>query len=128
MVAERAVAAGDGRGLAAILAVSPKDEPEELRELPVELISPNRDQPRTSFDEQSLLGLAESIRIRGVLQPVLVRPLLGGRYELIAGERRWRAAQIAEFETVPALIREHDNATALEIALWRTWPARTSIL
>jgi ParB family transcriptional regulator, chromosome partitioning protein len=108
---------GMGRGLAAILAVSPKDESEELRELPVELISPNPDQPRTSFDEQSLLELAESIRIRGVLQPVLVRPLPGGRYELIAGERRWRAAQIAEHETVPALIREQDNATALEIAL-----------
>jgi ParB family chromosome partitioning protein len=106
-----------GRGLAAILAVSPKEGPEELRELPLELISPNPDQPRSSFDEQSLLHLAESIRIRGVLQPVLVRPLAGGRYELIAGERRWRAAQIAELETMPALVREHDSATTLEMAL-----------
>ncbi len=108
---------GMGRGLAAILAVSPKDAPEELREIPLELISPNPDQPRTSFDEQSLVALSESIRIRGVLQPVLVRPRAGGSYELIAGERRWRAAAIAERETVPAIIREHDNATALEVAL-----------
>ncbi len=108
---------GMGRGLAAILAVSPRDEPEELREIPLELISPNPDQPRTSFDETSLLALSESIRLRGVLQPVLVRPRGGGRYELIAGERRWRAAALAERETVPAIIREHDSATALEIAL-----------
>jgi ParB family transcriptional regulator, chromosome partitioning protein len=108
---------GMGRGLAAILAVSPKDEPEELREIPLELISPNPDQPRTTFEEQGLVALSESIRLRGVLQPVLVRPRAGGRYELIAGERRWRAAAIAERETVPAIIREHDNATALEIAL-----------
>jgi ParB family transcriptional regulator, chromosome partitioning protein len=108
---------GMGRGLAAILAVSPKDDPEELREIPLELISPNPDQPRTSFEEQGLVALSESIRLRGVLQPVLVRPRAGGRYELIAGERRWRAAAIAERETVPAIIREHDSATALEIAL-----------
>jgi ParB family chromosome partitioning protein len=106
-----------GRGLAAILAVSPKDEPEELREIPLELISPNPDQPRTTFEEQGLVALSESIRIRGVLQPVLVRPRAGGRYELIAGERRWRAASLAELDTVPAIIREHDSATALEIAL-----------
>ncbi len=108
---------GMGRGLAAILAVSPKEAPEELREIPLELISPNPDQPRATFEEQSLIALSESIRIRGVLQPVLVRPRAGGRYELIAGERRWRAASIAERETVPAIIREHDNATALELAL-----------
>src|SRR5438067_1278052 len=89
LVAERQK--GMGRGLAAILAAAPKDEPEELRQLPIELISPNPDQPRRSFDEETLLGLAESIRTRGVLQPVLVRPLAGGHYELIAGERRWRA-------------------------------------
>ncbi len=86
---------GMGRGLAAILSVAPKDEAEELRELPIDLIAPNPNQPRRSFEEDSLLALAESIRSRGVLQPVLVRPLVGGRYELIAGERRWRAARIA---------------------------------
>ena len=74
---------GMGRGLAAILSVAPKDEPEELRQLPLELIVPSPSQPRQAFDEESLLGLAQSIRVRGVLQPILVRPLAGGRYELI---------------------------------------------
>jgi ParB family transcriptional regulator, chromosome partitioning protein len=108
---------GMGRGLSAILAVSPKEEPEELRQLPVELIGPNPNQPRHHFDEQALMSLADSIRARGVIQPVLVRPLVGGRYELIAGERRWRAAQIAELELVPAVVRHHDDAASLELAL-----------
>jgi ParB family chromosome partitioning protein len=106
-----------GRGLAAILAASPREAPEELRELPLDLITPNPDQPRHSFDEDTLLGLADSIRVRGVLQPVLVRPVAGGSFELIAGERRWRAAGLAERETIPAIVREHDDATTLEIAL-----------
>jgi ParB family transcriptional regulator, chromosome partitioning protein len=108
---------GMGRGLAAILSVAPKDEAEELREIPVELIAPNPNQPRSSFDEESLLALAESIRAQGVLQPVLVRPVVGGKYELIAGERRWRAARIAERETVPAVVRRDDDAATLELAL-----------
>jgi ParB family chromosome partitioning protein len=106
-----------GRGLAAILSVAPKDEDEELRELPVDLISPNPGQPRKAFDEQALLALAESVRVRGVLQPVLVRPIVGGRFELIAGERRWRAAQLAERDTIPAVVRHRDSATSLELAL-----------
>jgi len=108
---------GMGRGLAAILSVAPKDESEELRQLPVELVSPNPNQPRRNFDEESLLALAESIRLRGVLQPVLVRPLVGGSYELIAGERRWRAARIAELDRIPAVVRRHDDAASLEVAL-----------
>ncbi len=108
---------GMGRGLAAILSVAPKEEAEELRQLPVDLIDANPHQPRASFDEDSLLALADSIRARGVLQPILVRPLVGGRYELVAGERRWRAAQLAELETVPAIIRRHDDAASLEVAL-----------
>jgi ParB family transcriptional regulator, chromosome partitioning protein len=108
---------GMGRGLAAILSVAPRDEAEELRQLPLELIAPNPSQPRGRFDEQSLLMLADSIRQRGVLQPVLVRPLIGGRYELVAGERRWRAARSAELETIPAVIRHHDDAASLEVAL-----------
>lgn len=106
-----------GRGLAAILSVAPADAAEELRSLPPELIAPNPHQPRQDFDEQSLLALAESIRTRGVLQPVLVRPLPGGTYELVAGERRWRAAQLAQLETIPAIVRPHDDATSLEVAL-----------
>ena len=108
---------GMGRGLAAILSVAPRDESEELRQVPIDLISANPNQPRNSFDEGTLLGLAESIKLRGVLQPVLVRPIVGGRYELIAGERRWRAAGVAELDTIPAVIRRHDDAASLELAL-----------
>jgi ParB family transcriptional regulator, chromosome partitioning protein len=111
-VAER----GIGRGLAAILAVSPEEAVEELRELPVELVAPNPNQPRRAFDEDGLLALAESIRTRGVLQPILVRPL-AGRYELIAGERRWRASRLAQLETIPALVRQFGDAGSLELAL-----------
>ncbi len=108
---------GMGRGLAAILSVAPRDELEELRELPPELISPNPLQPRRRFEEASLLALSESIRSRGVLQPVLVRPLAGGTYELVAGERRWRAARLAELDRIPAIVRHDDDAATLEVAL-----------
>ena len=108
---------GMGRGLEAILSVAPREEGEELRQVPVDLIAPSPNQPRRHFDEDALSALADSIRIRGVLQPVLVRPLPGGRYELIAGERRWRASQLAELEAIPALVRPHDDATSLEVAL-----------
>src|SRR3954466_15537544 len=110
---------GMGRGLAAILSVSgsPGEDDVHLREVPVEMIAANPRQPRQRFDEATLAGLAESVRQRGVLQPVLVRPVAGGTYELVAGERRWRAAQLAGLETVPALVRESDDAQALEAAL-----------
>jgi ParB family chromosome partitioning protein len=117
-VAERS--RGMGRGLSALLAppgLNSDEHGPELREIPVELVTPNPRQPRSAFDEGSLLALAESLRERGVLQPVLVRPVPGGTYELIAGERRWRAAQIAGFETVPALVRPQDDAQSLELAL-----------
>ena len=107
---------GMGRGLAAILAVSPRDQTEEFRELPLDLVVPNPNQPRRSFEEDGLLALAESIRSRGLLQPVLVRPL-AGRYELIAGERRWRAAGLAGRETIPAIVRHDADAASLELAL-----------
>jgi ParB family chromosome partitioning protein len=106
-----------GRGLAAILSVAPREDPEELRRVPVELISANPHQPRDNFDEAALVALAESIKVRGVLQPVLVRPLPGGTYELIAGERRWRAAKLAELEDLPAIVRHHEDAASLEVAL-----------
>jgi ParB family chromosome partitioning protein len=109
---------GMGRGLAAILSVSatPTDG-DDLRSLPVELIAPNPRQPRRAFDEAALEGLAASLRERGVLQPVLVRPVAGGTYELVAGERRWRAAVLAGLESIPALVRDRDDAEALETAL-----------
>jgi ParB family transcriptional regulator, chromosome partitioning protein len=115
-VAER----GMGRGLSALLAPAHENGAEresELREIPVELIGPNPRQPRRDFDEGSLVQLADSLRERGVLQPVLLRPVPGGTYELIAGERRWRAAQLAGFDTVPALVRAHDDTESLELAL-----------
>ena len=108
---------GMGRGLAAILAAAPQEEREDLRQLPVELIEPNPHQPRRQFDEETLVALAESIKARGVIQPVLVRPVSGGRFELVAGERRWRAARIAELDTIPAVVREHDDAASLELAV-----------
>jgi ParB family chromosome partitioning protein len=107
-----------GRGLAAILSVSNASaDDHDLRSLPVELIVPNAKQPRRSFDEAALEALAGSLRERGVLQPVLVRPIAGGTYELVAGERRWRAARLAGLEAIPALVRDRDDAEALETAL-----------
>ena len=111
---------GMGRGLGAILSVSESSSGQgggELRELPVDLIDPGPRQPRRRFDEDALRGLAQSLRERGVLQPVLVRPKDAGRFELVAGERRWRAAQMASLETLPALVRERADAEALELAL-----------
>ncbi len=106
-----------GRGLAAILSAAPLDDREEFRQIAVELIAPSPQQPRHSFDQEALVALAESIRHRGVLQPVLVKALAGGRYELIAGERRWRAARIAQLDTIPAIVRRRDDAASLELAL-----------
>ncbi|MGZ4626972.1 MAG: ParB/RepB/Spo0J family partition protein [Kineosporiaceae bacterium] len=110
---------GMGRGLAAILAVSEQQAGEgaELRELHVELLAPNPDQPRKRFDQEQLQALSESLRERGVLQPVRVRPRPGGRYEIVAGERRWRAAQLAGLQTIPALVQARDDAQTLEVAL-----------
>jgi ParB family transcriptional regulator, chromosome partitioning protein len=107
--------AGIGRGLAAIL--PEPDAVEELRELPVALIKPNPDQPRTRFDEDALAGLAASIEASGVVQPLLVRPLRDGSYELIAGERRWRAARQAGLQTVPAIVRDSAETERMQTAL-----------
>jgi ParB family chromosome partitioning protein len=108
---------GIGRGLAAILPESESGDLGDLRELPVELIRPSPNQPRTSFDEGSLSGLADSIANSGVVQPLLVHPLHDGGYELIAGERRWRAAQKAGLEKVPAIVRDQERAERLQVAL-----------
>jgi ParB family transcriptional regulator, chromosome partitioning protein len=109
-----------GRGLSAILSVSAegaRQGEDDLRELPIGLISPNPKQPRQRFDQESLESLAGSLGERGVLQPVLVRPRPGGKFELVAGERRWRAAQIAGLESIPAIVRDREDAQALEVAL-----------
>jgi ParB family chromosome partitioning protein len=111
-VAER----GIGRGLAAILPSS-REPTDVLHQLPVGLIRPNPRQPRGGLDDGGVRELAESIKEHGILQPVLVRPLAGSGYELIAGERRWRAARLAGLERVPALVREGQGAEQLELAL-----------
>ena len=111
---------GMGRGLAAILSISDaraREDAAELREVAVELIRPNPAQPRKRFREDGLAALAESLADRGVLQPVLVRPRPGGSYELVAGERRWRAAKLAGLDTMPALVQHRDDGASLEAAL-----------
>lgn len=108
---------GIGRGLAAILPEVESSSAGELRELPVELIKPNPNQPRTKFEPEALAALAASIEASGVVQPLLVRPLADGSYELVAGERRWRAAQQAKLEKVPAVIRDQQEAERLQAAL-----------
>ncbi len=108
---------GIGRGLAAILPETEATAAGELRELPVSLIKPNPSQPRTNFNEEALGALAASIEASGVVQPLLVRPLPDGSYELVAGERRWRAAQQAGLEKVPAVVRDQAEAERLQAAL-----------
>ena len=111
---------GMGRGLAALLTPSTTTGgagDRDLRQLPVEVIRPNPRQPRKQFDEASLLALAGSLGERELLQPVLVRPSVDGLYELITGERRWRAATLAGLDTIPALVRSHGDAESLELAL-----------
>jgi ParB family chromosome partitioning protein len=114
---------GLGRGLDALLSgvqtpVEGEEAPTgELRQLPVDLVARGRYQPRLAIHAEALERLADSIREQGVLQPIVVRPLPGGRYEIIAGERRWRAAQAAGLTQVPALVREVEDEAALAMAL-----------
>jgi ParB family chromosome partitioning protein len=118
---------GLGRGLDALLggtaaaaALGDSDAGErggELQQLPVDLIQRGIYQPRSQMDDEALASLAASIRERGVLQPIMVRPVAGGRFEIIAGERRWRASQQAGLSAVPVIVREVDDEGALAIAL-----------
>ena len=113
---------GLGRGLSALLGEAPRPEPEaggrrdSVRDIEVGRIRPNPAQPRQHFDEDALAELADSIARHGVLQPILVRAVDEG-YELIAGERRWRAAQRARLHSIPALVREQDDSSSAELAL-----------
>lgn len=130
-----------GKGLGALLGEARREEPlvrpnpnlpaeepgestapvrqgrEGLANLAVGAIEPHPEQPRRRFDEDALNELAQSIAARGVIQPVIVRPLAGGRYQLVAGERRWRAAQKAQVHEIPALIRDLDEGEVLALAL-----------
>jgi ParB family transcriptional regulator, chromosome partitioning protein len=105
-----------GRGLSALLG-TPELEPEQLREIDIDRILPNSQQPRKNFDEAALNELADSIREHGIVQPIVVRPLDDGFFQLIAGERRWRASQRAGLTRLPAVIREAGEDSALELAL-----------
>ncbi|HJT43440.1 MAG TPA: ParB/RepB/Spo0J family partition protein [Rhizomicrobium sp.] len=114
---------GLGRGLSALIgdeAAAVKGEPaakKDMRSLPIAFLQPGRFQPRMTFDEQPLAELAASIKEKGVLSPILVRPVGPDRYEIVAGERRWRAAQLAKLHDVPVVVRELRDDQALEIAI-----------
>jgi len=109
---------GLGRGLDALLAGSGSTKSNDtLRELKVEELRPGKYQPRSRMDEVSLNELASSIRVQGIIQPILARELPNGGYEIIAGERRWRAAQLAELKQVPVLVRKVPDNAALAMAL-----------
>lgn len=108
---------GLGRGLDALLSASEEATKDALQLLALDRIRSGRYQPRTRMDEASLAELAESIRAQGVMQPILVRPVDDGRYEIIAGERRWRAAQRAGLKEIPVLVRVVPDQTALALSL-----------
>ena len=110
---------GLGKGLGALLGDF-GDEPVEnsaYKMLPVYKVEPNPDQPRQDFDEEELAGLAESITEHGIIQPIMVRESKSGYYQIIAGERRWRAARICKLSEIPAIVVEADDKKAMEIAL-----------
>lgn len=113
----RAKKGGLGKGLDALFMDNETVDSGGVVTLRLSQIEPNRDQPRKIFSEEALNELADSIREHGVLQPLLVRPLPGGSYQLVAGERRWRASRMAGLQEVPVVIREMDEEQAMEIAL-----------
>ena len=110
---------GLGKGLGALLGDFDEGSQEEngLKKLPLHKIEPNPDQPRRDFDPEELEELAESIRTHGVIQPLTVREMANGYYQIIAGERRWRASRLAGLEEIPAVIIEADDKRAMELAL-----------
>jgi ParB family transcriptional regulator, chromosome partitioning protein len=108
---------GLGRGLDALLAGNDGQVEGVQAELAVGMLKPGRFQPRTRMDPQSIAELADSIKAQGVIQPILVRPVDGGKYEIIAGERRWRAAQLAGLVQVPVVVRSVPDQAALALAL-----------
>lgn len=114
-----AIQKGLGRGLGALLGDFDEKPPENspYKLLPLHKVEPNRSQPRQDFDEEELAALAESIRTHGVIQPLTVRQLDSGYYQIIAGERRWRAARLAGLSEIPAVIMEADDRKTMELAL-----------
>lgn len=108
---------GLGKGLGALMFENSTQEMLTENELPINEIIPNRDQPRKTFDEAALEELAQSIKQHGVLQPLLVRPIPSGGYQLVAGERRWRACRMAGLNKVPVVIKELTDTETMEIAI-----------
>jgi ParB family chromosome partitioning protein len=113
-----------GRGIDALLSGGVDDVAEDraekegsLRQVAVDLLQRGKYQPRSHMDKEALAELAESIKQQGVVQPIVVRPIGGGRYEIVAGERRWRASQLAGLEKIPALVREIPDEAAIAVAL-----------
>lgn len=107
---------GLGRGLDSLFSENATDNNIAI-ELRLSEIEPNKDQPRVHFDEDALQELAESIQTHGLLQPIVVRPMLGGTYQIVAGERRWRACRIAGLTSVPVIVKELDDKQTMELAL-----------
>lgn len=108
---------GLGKGLGALIIENSTDEMIATNTLPIEEIIPNKEQPRKTFDEGALQELADSISQHGVLQPLLVRPMPSGGYQLVAGERRWRASRIAGLKEVPVIVKELSDVETMEIAI-----------
>ena len=109
---------GLGRGLGALIDdFSPEPGQETITKLPLQKVEPNPNQPRRSFDEEELQALSDSIAEHGILQPLAVRALDGGFYQIIAGERRWRAARMAGLDEVPVVVLDADDRTVMELAL-----------
>ena len=110
---------GLGRGMNAMIPKKDEVAPPKtgLEEIPIEFIQPGKYQPRTYFAEESIAELSDSIKAQGVIQPIVLRPIGDDRYEIIAGERRWRAAQLAGIEKIPAVIRTVDDESALAMSL-----------
>ncbi len=108
---------GLGKGLDALLADNSVDSDNETVTLRISEIEPNKNQPRKDFDDDALSELSESIKQHGVIQPLLVRPMMGGGYQLVAGERRWRASRLAGLSEVPVVIRQMDDSQVMVIAL-----------
>ncbi|MBQ3049605.1 MAG: ParB/RepB/Spo0J family partition protein [Oscillospiraceae bacterium] len=107
---------GLGKGLEALFADNSQDE-QRIENIRIDEVEPNREQPRKNFDEAALEELADSIKQHGVIQPILVRPAIGGSYVIVAGERRWRAARLAGLDEVPVIVKDMDDTEAAQLAL-----------
>lgn len=121
MAKKRGLSVGLSELLSDIKLINANDSSQEnkaaLRHMPIDLLQPGKYQPRRAMDKEALIELADSIRSQGIVQPIIARPIGGGKYEIIAGERRWRAAQLAKLHEVPVVIREMVDKQAIALSL-----------